>query len=316
MINPSSAEGYHRFASMRNRRVRRVRAEGMHRADAAEMSLFGWFAARRDLAAKLGLLACVLFYGLTAAYGVVAGGHWDQLRQSFADGTNDAAISAGFEVTAVRVEGRRNIREAEIAEALGSYDGLSVFAFDTIAARERLRANGWIEEARVTRLLPSTLVVELEERKPFALWREGGKTAVIDAEGRALALASTAEFPELPVVSGPGAASPAKEIIDALAVLPDLRTRIQGIERIAGRRWDIVLDTGLRAKLPRDGFAEALADLTLIAQKNPAAFYEIAEMDFRVPQQFTIRLKDESEKGRRQFLSWLTASEASSSQGF
>jgi cell division protein FtsQ len=315
MINPSTREGYHRFAPMPNRRSRRDRAEGMHRADAAEPSLFGWFAARSDLAAKLGLLACVLFYGLTAAYGVVAGGHWDHVRQTIASATNGAAISAGFEVKAVQVEGRRNIRETEIAEALGSHEGLSIFAFDTAAARERLKANGWIEEARVMRLLPSALIVELEERKPYALWREGGKIAGIDAEGRALALTSPAEFPDLPIVSGPGAASPAKEIIEALAVLPELRTRIQDIERIAGRRWDIVLDTGLRAKLPRDGFTEALADLSLIAQKNPAAFYEIAEMDFRVPLQFTIRLKDESEKGRRQFLSWLTASEASSSQG-
>jgi cell division protein FtsQ len=165
------------------------------------------------------------------------------------------------------------------------------------------------------RLLPSTLFVELEEKEPFALWREGGKTAVINAEGQVLGLATPADYATLPIVSGPGAAAPAKALLDALAVLPDLKAHVQDIERIAGRRWDLVLDTGLRVKLPAQGFAEALADLSMIASKNPAAFYEISEMDFRVPSQFTVRLKDESAKGRDKFLSWLSGSKESQSQG-
>jgi len=315
MINPSMSEGYHRFAPMPDRRPQRPRAEREPRADAAEPSLFGWFEAHSGLASKLGFFACLAFYGLTVLYGVVAGGHWDHVRQTLAHATNGAAISAGFAVQAVQVEGRENMKEAEIAAALGSFEDLSIFSFDTAAARESLKDNGWVREARVTRLLPSTLVVELEEREPFALWREGGKTAVIDVEGRILELASVPAFPKLSVVSGPGAAAPAKEILAALDSLPDLKARVQEIERIAGRRWDLVLDTGLRVKLPATDFTGALVDLSLIASKNPAAFYEMSEMDFRVPSQFTIRLKDESEKGRRRFLSWLNGGEASHSQG-
>lgn len=314
VINPSTADTIYFTLSSDirpNRRRRRGRL-GVHPAD---LSLYGWFETHSGLASKIGFVACVIFYGLTAAYGVVAGGHSQQVRQAIASATNDIATAAGFEVKAVQVEGRNNIRESEIAAALGSYDGLSIFAFDTDQARERLKRNGWIAEARVMRLLPSTLVVELEENKPFALWREGGKTAVIDAQGKMLGLAPEAEFPDLPVVSGPGAAAPAKALIDALAALPDLKARVQNIERIAGRRWDLVLDTGLRVKLPAEGFAEALADLSMIASKNPAAFYEISEMDFRVASQFTVRLKDESEKGRKKFLSWLSQDKESNGQG-
>ncbi len=72
------------------------------------------------------------------------------------------------------------------------------------------------------------------------------------------------------VVSGAGAAAPAGEIVDALNAVPELRDRVRDIERIAGRRWDLVLDSGLRAKLPATNFAEALADLSAIAAKNPA----------------------------------------------
>ena len=313
VINPSTADTIYFTLPSGNRpnQQRWDRTRGIH---PAELSLYGWFEAHRELASKIGFVACVLFYALTAAYGVVAGGHSQQVRQAIASATNGIAIKAGFEVKAVQVEGRNHIKQSEIMAALGTYDGLSIFAFDTDQARDRLNRSGWVREARVMRLLPSTLVVELEENTPYALWREGGKTAAIDAEGKVLGLASQAEFPDLSMVSGPGAAAPAKAVIDALAGLPDLKARVQGIERIAGRRWDLVLDTGLRAKLPADGFAEALADLSMIASKNPAAFYEISEMDFRVPSQFTVRLKDESEKGRTKFLSWLSGNEQKQSQ--
>jgi cell division protein FtsQ len=260
-------------------------------------------------------VACIAFYGLTAAYGVIAGGHVGELRNSAHSLTNKVAIAAGFEIKAVQIEGRHHVTEARIAELLGSYKGQSIFAFDTEAARARLKAEGWIGEARVMRSLPATLVVELEERQPFALWRDGGRTAVIDAKGRVLTLASRGEFAELPVVSGPGAAEPAKEIIEALAAMPELKPHVQQIERVAGRRWDLVLDSGLRAKLPGTGFTDALTDIGAIVGKNPAAFYEIAEMDFRVPTQFTVRLKDESDGGRERFLSWLTADQTSAAQG-
>lgn len=281
----------------------------------ADISLFGWFDARSELASKIGFAACVLFYGLVTAYGIAAGGHSQHVHSAIASLTNGIAVLAGFEIKAVQIQGRVNVQEADIASALGDYKGVSIFAFDTDQARQRLKRNGWIAEARVMRLLPSTLFVELEENKPFALWREGGKTAVIDAEGKVLGLASPSSFSGLPAVSGAGAAAPAKALIDAIATLPDLKARVQDIERIAGRRWDLVLDTGLRVKLPAQGIAGALADLSMIASKNPAALYEISEMDFRVPSQFTVRLKDESEKGRQKFLSWLSGDKESHSQG-
>ena len=238
-------------------------------------------------------------------------GQWNDIRQSLAASTNDMALAAGLEVKAVQIEGQRHLKEAEISAALGPRDGVSIFVFDTEAARERLKRYGWVAEARVMRLLPSTLVVELEERTPYALWREGGKLAAIDATGKGLALVERSEFPNLPVVSGAGAAAPAAEIVEALNAVPELRDRVRDIERIAGRRWDLVLDSGLRAKLPATNIAGALADLSAVAAKNTSALYEIAEIDFRVSSQFTLQLKDGSEAGRKKFLSWLSKSRES-----
>jgi cell division protein FtsQ len=317
VINISRAEPYNWFEGAKThqsspvRRSRSRQTSGNESSALSDRSLFAWCVAHGEAASRVGFVACVIFYGLTAAYGLSRSGQWNELRQSLATRTNELALMAGLEVKAVQVEGQHHLKETEIAAALGPRDGVSIFAFDTDAARDRLKRNGWVAEARVMRLLPSTLVVELEERTPFALWREGGKLAAIDISGRVLALAERTDFPNLPVVSGAGAAAPAAEIAGALNGVPELRDRVRDIERVAGRRWDLVLDTGLRAKLPATDFAGALADLSAIAAKNPAALHEIAEIDFRVSSQFTLQLRDASEAGRKKFLSWLPNTRAS-----
>ena len=291
------------FRASRDSVTRTARA--MLAADpASEASGLAWFEARANLLSRLGLVGALLFYALTAAYGVTLTGRWAQLRQDALTTANQTAVAVGLGIRTVNIEGRTNVSDDQIYEALGGRDGVSIFTFDTASARERLMRSDWVREARVMRLLPATLVVELEERTPFAIWREGGESVAIDASGRALGKAEATAFPLLPVVSGPGAANPAKEIVEQIRGLPDLAGRVRDIERVAGRRWDLLLDMGLRAKLPAAHANAALTDLNDMIAKNPAALYEISEIDLRVGTQFTLRLKDTSEEGRKKFMSW------------
>jgi cell division protein FtsQ len=292
------------FRASRDSVSRTARAMLAAAARAPETSTLRWFEARANLLSRLGLAATLAFYALTAAYGVTLTDRWDQVRRDAIVTANQTALAAGLGITKVNIQGRAHVTEEQVYEALGAREGVSIFAFDTASARDRLLRNGWIREARVMRLLPGTLVVELEERAPFAIWREGGDSVVIDAAGRVLGGADAASFPLLPVVTGPGAASPARDIVEQIRVLPDLAGRVRDIERIAGRRWDLLLDTGLRAKLPAGRAQAALSDLNEMVGKNPAALYEISEIDLRVGSQFTLRLKDASEDGRKKFLSW------------
>jgi cell division protein FtsQ len=276
-----------------------------------ERSSLGWFERRADLLSKLGFLATILFYGATAAYGVTLTSRWEEVQRITLTTANQLALAAGLGIAKVSVEGRNHVTEAQIADAVGVKPGVSIFAFDTAAARERLLQNGWVREARVMRLLPSTLVVELEERSPYAIWRDGSESAVIDGTGRVLAEIQPADFPMLPTVSGPGAASPAKEIVEMIRSHPELAAHIRNIDRVAGRRWDLLLDTGLRTKLPAGYPKAALDELNDMLARNPAALYELSEIDLRVATQFTLRLKDSSDDGRKKFMSWFTKAKAS-----
>src|SRR3546814_9265052 len=54
---------------------------------------------------------------------------------------------------------------------------------DLDGTRERLLRFGWVEEARVSRRLPDTLVVDIVERTPAAIWQHNQRLALIDRHG-------------------------------------------------------------------------------------------------------------------------------------
>ena len=76
---------------------------------------------------------------------------------------------------------------------------------DVGAIRERLLQFGWVKDARVSRRLPDTLVIDIVEREPAALWQDKQRLALIDTEGVVLDRVPVDTMPDLPLLIGPGA---------------------------------------------------------------------------------------------------------------
>src|SRR3546814_12262573 len=74
---------------------------------------------------------------------------------------------------------------------------------DLDGTRERLLRFGWVEEARVSRRLPDTLVVDIVERTPAAIWPHNQRLALIDRHGVVLQDVELDAMPELHLVIGP-----------------------------------------------------------------------------------------------------------------
>src|SRR6516164_7760238 len=124
----------------------------------------------RHVPRRAGLAATLMLLLASAGFGIVRGGHLDELSTALGDSRNALANFAGFRITSVGINGRKQLTQDEVL-AIGGVNGRSSLLFlDAGAVRERLKANPWIAEATVLKLYPGELRIDLVERSAFALW--------------------------------------------------------------------------------------------------------------------------------------------------
>jgi len=133
-------------------------------------SLWRVLNARADEASRLGVYLSAAFLLTVAVYGAALGGHLAAWQHTLTARAEAALIAGGFGINEVILKGGVHTPGAQVNEALRTVRARTIFGYDTRAAKLRLENVGWVESARVMRLWPSTLVVELREREPFARW--------------------------------------------------------------------------------------------------------------------------------------------------
>ena len=172
-----------------------------------------------------------------------------------------AAIGrAGFTVNGYQIVGLRNMDRARIDEVVADELHRAAKAADAAKApqplvdvariRERLLQFGWVKDARVSRRLPDTLVVDIVERTPAALWQDRGRLALIDAEGVVLDRVAIGNMPDLPLLIGPGANNQARQLGVLMTEVPTLQPQLASATWIGGRRWDLAFQSGETVALP------------------------------------------------------------------
>lgn len=232
----------------------------------------------------LKVMAAALFAG-AGLHGMVQGGHTYAVVQTI-------TAHSGFAIDDVRITGNDVLSEIDLFQEVGLDGWTSLIGYDADAARERIQAMAWVESAAVRKVYPTTLEIDLVERKPAALWQHGSQLSVVDAQGRVIAPFSGRRFAELPLVVGMGAAESGAALMRAVSSYPGLAGRVKGYVRIAERRWNLRLDNGITIKLPERGEEEALRRLLAYEQDHALFSRDIEVVDMRFPDRLVVRLSE------------------------
>ena len=236
--------------------------------------------------------ALVVLLGVIAIHSAAPGGTLATLRERL----GGATAFAGLRITDVVIEGRANTPEPLLRAALGVSIGDPILGFSVEMARQRVETLSWVEHATVERRLPSTVVVFLQERRPFAIWQNQGKFALIDRTGQLVANQNVAEFRQLPLVVGPGAPAAAATLIDALSDRPDLQKRIIAAVRVGERRWNLHLNNGADVMLPEGHEIVALDRLMQLQQQHALLDRPLAAIDLRLGDRLVLRPRLDEKK--------------------
>jgi cell division protein FtsQ len=254
----------------------------------------------RYLPNRAGVAATILMLLGSAGFGVVKGGHVEELTSALSDTRNAIANSAGFRITSVAINGRKQLTQDEVL-AIGGVNGRSSLLFlDAAAVRDKLKANPWIADATVLKLYPGQLQIDITERSAFALWQLDGRLSVIADDGAVLEPYLSRRFISLPLVVGKGAETRAKDFLALLAHYPQVRAVTKAAIFVGERRWNLRLKDGLDIRLPEHDVGNALAALSRLDKEDRLFSRDIVAVDMRLPDRLTVQLSDEAAKAREE----------------
>jgi cell division protein FtsQ len=249
---------------------------------------------------RAGVAATVLILLGSTGLGIVKGGHLEELTSALSDTRNSIANSAGFRITAVAINGRKQLSQDEVL-ATGGVNGRSSLLFlDAAVVRDKLKANPWIADATVLKLYPGQLQIDIVERSAFALWQQDGRLSVISDDGAVLQTYVSRRFISLPLVVGKGAETRARDFLALLARYPQVRAATKAAIFIGERRWNLRLKDGLDLRLPENDIGNALAALSKLDKEDRLFSRDIVAVDMRLPDRLTVQLSEDAAKAREE----------------
>src|SRR5665213_2872506 len=252
----------------------------------------------RYLPNRAGVAATVLLLLGSAGFGIVRGGHVEEFTSALSDTRNAIANSAGFRITAVAINGRKQLTQDEVLATGGVTGRSSLLFLDAEAVRDRLKTNPWIADATVLKLYPGHLQIDIVERSAFALWQQDGHLSVIADDGAVLEPYLSRRFISLPLVVGKGAETRARDFLALLARYPQVHALTKAAVFVGERRWNLRLKDGLDIRLPENDVGNALAALSTLDKEDHLFSRDIVAIDMRLPDRLVVQLSDDAAKAR------------------
>ncbi|MET3840109.1 cell division protein FtsQ/DivIB [Bradyrhizobium sp. OAE829] len=254
----------------------------------------------RYLPNRAGVALTVLMLLGSVSLGVVKGGHVDEFVGALSDTRNALANSAGFRITEVAINGRKQLSQDEVL-AIGGVNGRSSLLFlDAATVRDKLKTNPWISDAAILKLYPGRLQIDIVERTAFALWQQDGRLSVIAEDGAVLEPYMSRRFISLPLVVGKGAADKARDFLALLDRYPQVRSVTKAAIYVGERRWNLRLKDGLDIRLPEHDVGNALALLSKLDKEDRLFSRDIVVVDMRLPDRLTVLLSEDAAKAREE----------------
>ncbi|HVJ70355.1 MAG TPA: cell division protein FtsQ/DivIB [Sphingomicrobium sp.] len=207
----------------------------------------------------------------------------------------EAVGDAGFRVRSVDVQGIKRMDPRPVYEIALDQKTTAMPLLDVAAIRQRLLEYGWVKDARVSRRFPDTLVIDIVERKPAALWQDEDRLTLIDADGVVLDRVPVSQMPDLPLLIGKSANTHAVALDRLLNQVPALKAQLVSATWVGERRWDLSFQSGETVSLP-EGDQAASSALTRFAKMDKSAGLlgrGILRFDLRIPGKMTVRLPRE-----------------------
>ncbi|QOV93168.1 cell division protein FtsQ/DivIB [Novosphingobium sp. ES2-1] len=202
------------------------------------------------------------------------------------------ASDAGFKVSHLEVRGVNRMNEQRIYERVLGQNDRAMTTLDLAALRDELNQLPWVKDARVSRKLPDTLVIDIVERNPHAVLRKPDRMVLIDDSGVELETVKFDKAKGMLVLSGLGVGQRVQDLTRLLDAAPALKPQVSEAEWVGNRRWNLTFKTGQVLALPEgdEKSAGALLSFARMDGVNRLLGGKVAAFDMRAPDRIYMRV--------------------------
>ena len=201
------------------------------------------------------------------------------------------ASRAGFEVRKVDVQGVDRLNQLKVYNIVLGREGRAMTEIDLEEIRGEILTLNWVQDARVSRQLPDTIVIDIVERTPHAVLRRPDRLVLVDAGGHELEPISQANARGMLQISGPGAQAQVGALGQLLDAAPALRPQVAAAEWIGNRRWNLTFKSGQALALPmgEEEAAGALINFARLDGVHRLIGGKVVAFDMRSPERIYMR---------------------------
>ena len=108
-----------------------------------------------------------------------------------------------FSATSIMVSGNHHVSQEQLLSQAGLKLGDNLLALNLRIMRQRLIAHPWVAAARISRRIPHTINIEIEEQRPLAVL-DLATRYLVNEQGRIFKAVDTNDPNHLPVITGIG----------------------------------------------------------------------------------------------------------------
>ena len=228
------------------------------------------------------IILCLVLVLFSAIFNFYNSNQYNSKLKNIIENTNTILINYGFYLQNIYISGNNNLRREDILSIINDQEYKTIFDINLFKIRNNLLLNEWIETVKIERTLPSSIKIQIIEKKPVAIWQTKSGNKLITKDGSIISNANVTTFKNsLPIIIGKGANKDAFLILQILKKNPDLYNNVWSISYINKRRWNVHLNQGLIVLLPRVKIYDAWTKIGFLQRKYKILDIGLTEIDIR-----------------------------------
>jgi cell division protein FtsQ len=221
---------------------------------------------------------------IVVVFGVMAYGGWR--------GTSLVLAAPALQISRISVHGNDRLATGEVLALVAGLQRRNILTVRLDDWRERVMSSPWVEDAKLRRMLPSTVEIAVRERRPMGIGRVANGLYLVDARGVIVdEYGPNYGDLDLPIIDGlasvPRDGAPAVDeakaflaarLIVALQVRPDLAAKVSQIDVSDAHDAVVILDGDTAMlRLGEDDFVDRLQEYIDL---GPALRERVNEIDY------------------------------------